>query len=265
MARTFATSALRWSALTWTSLAVCGQLFFALYILALYGRSALIGNWDAWNSAMPKGIIPGDGIGNAAIASHLLVAFLLMAGGALQLIPQLRTRAPQLHRWNGRLYITSAFVASLGGLYIVWVRGSVGGLWQHIAITLNAILLLLAATFALRNARNRQFQLHRQWALRLFLLSGGVWFFRIGLMFWLAVNQGPVGFDPKTFTGPALITLTFAQSLLPLALLELYFAANRSTSPALRLTTASLLALATPATLLGLAVATKALWLPRML
>jgi hypothetical protein len=44
-----------------------------------------------------------------------------------------------------------------------------------------------------------------------------VWFFRLGLTLWLLVHQAPVGFDPKTFSGPFLIVLTLAQSLVPAA------------------------------------------------
>jgi tetratricopeptide (TPR) repeat protein len=63
---------------------------------------------------------------------------------------------------------------------------------------------------------------HRHWALRLFLVVGGVWFFRVGLMFWLLLNKGPVGFDPDAFRGPFLSFLSFVQYLLPLAVLEIY-------------------------------------------
>ena len=35
----------------------------------------------------------------------------------------------------------------------------------------------------------------------------GVWFFWLGLLLWLMIHQQPVGFDPKTFTGPFLTFL----------------------------------------------------------
>ena len=81
---------------------------------------------------------------------------------------------------------------------------------------------MVFATLALRYALARDFKTHRRWALRLFMVVNGVWFFRVGLMFWIAVNQGPVGFDPKTFRGPFLSFWAFADYLLPLAILELY-------------------------------------------
>jgi hypothetical protein len=54
------------------------------------------------------------------------------------------------------------------------------------------------------------------------MVVNGVWFFRVGLMLWLVLNNGPVGFDPKTFRGPFLDFWSFADYLLPLAVLEVY-------------------------------------------
>ncbi|QXP44925.1 hypothetical protein FM038_25960 [Shewanella eurypsychrophilus] len=72
------------------------------------------------------------------------------------------------------------------------------------------------------------------WAIRLFIVMGGVWFFRIGLMLWLMIHQAPVGFDPKTFEGPFLSFLGFAQYLIPLAVAQLYFAASDSNTNSIK-------------------------------
>src|SRR5206468_256528 len=160
-----------------------------------YGRAAVQGNFAAWNTVMPHGNVPGDTMGNLAVAMHLFLAVMIIAGGAIQLIPRIRHRAPAVHRWNGRIYISAAFAISIIGLYMVWVRGSVGDISQHIAISLNAVLIMLCAAFALRHALARKFVVHRRWALRLFLVMSGVWFFRVGLMLWVFLNGGPAGFD----------------------------------------------------------------------
>jgi hypothetical protein len=36
------------------------------------------------------------------------------------------------------------------------------------------------------------------------MVLSGVWFFRLGMFLWLAINRGPAGFEPDTFTGPFL-------------------------------------------------------------
>jgi hypothetical protein len=114
-----------------------------------------------------------------------------------------------------------------------------------------------------RAARARRYDVHRRWALRLFLAVGGVWFFRIGLMAWIVANQGPAGFDPKTFSGPFLSFLAFAQYLVPLALLELYFRAQRG-SARVQLAMAFGLGAATLVMAGGIAAAGAILWLPRL-
>ncbi len=246
------------------SVAVLGQLLFALYVAGFYGRAAVQGRFEDWNQVLPQGYVAGDGMGNWIVGLHLLFAAVILGSGALQLLPALRRLAPAVHRWNGRLYLMSAALMSAGGLVMVWTRGAVGDLSQHIAISLNALVILACAGQALRHARARRFDSHRRWALRLFLAVGGVWFFRIGLMFWIVVNQGPVGFDPDTFAGPFLTFLAFAQYLLPLTVLELYFRAQRSGPPSARIALAAGLGVLTLMLMAAIGAASVLMWLPRL-
>lgn len=259
-----ATALLRAAAAGWTGAAVLGQLLFAVYVAGFYGRAALAGRLQDWRKVLTQGYVPGDGFLNLVLMLHLAFAVAILLGGALQLLPALRRRAPAVHRWNGRAYLLLAAVMSLGGLLMVWLRGTVGDLAQHLAISLNALLILACAGAAWRHARARRLEQHRRWALRLFLVVSGVWFFRIGLMLWIVLNHGPAGFDEEHFTGPALTVLSFAQTLLPLAVLELYLRARAHPAAGVRLAMAAGLALLTLATLGGTAAAAAILWLPRL-
>ncbi|MGD9563708.1 MAG: DUF2306 domain-containing protein [Pyrinomonadaceae bacterium] len=262
--RRFATKALRAAAGTWFVTAVIGQLIFVYYLLGLYGRGALRGDFEVLSKVMPHGYVPGDTFGNLAVFAHVLLAVVVTLGGALQLTPQVRNRFPAFHRWNGRVYLTVVVATSLIGLYMVWFRGSVGDLSQHLGISLDAVLILAFSALALRTAMNRKLADHRRWALRLFLVSSAVWFFRISLMFWLVINQGPAGFDPDTFTGPFLTFLSFADYLIPLAVLEIYFyARERGETPA-KMAAAAALFVLTLAMSIGILAATMLMWLPRV-
>lgn len=256
--------ALRHAARGWFAVTVAGQCMFAVYIAVLYGGAALRGDFAAWNRVMTHGHVAGAAASNLATALHLLGAALIMLGGALQLLPALRARAPALHRWNGRLYLIAAVAASLTGIYMVWWRGAVGDTVQHVATTLNGMLVVLCAGMALQCIRARRIDAHRRWALRLFLAVSGVWFFRIGLMFWLVLNRGPAGFDPRTFEGPFLTFLAFAQVGVPLAILELYFVCRAQGGAAAQLGMACVLAGAALATAVGVVAATAGMWLPNM-
>ncbi|MEO8057756.1 MAG: DUF2306 domain-containing protein [Burkholderiales bacterium] len=259
-----ANAALTAAARFWFVVAVVGQWLFACYVTAVYGGAALRGDWEAWNKILPRGLMAGDPFGNVTLAVHLLLAAVITVGGPLQLVPHIRTYAPSFHRWNGRLYVLTAFTMSASGLYMLLTRGTVGDVSQHTAIGLNAALIMLCAALAWRNALAREFAAHRRWALRLFLAVSGVWFFRVGLMLWLVVNRRPAGFDPATFQGPFLTFLAFAQFLLPLAVLELYLRARDRAGVQGRIAMAAALSVLTVAMAVGIVGAVMGMWLPRL-
>lgn len=261
----WAEKALTAAAQCWFVIAALGLWIFASYVASLYVGSALRGDFEAWNQVFPRGYKPGDTLGNLAVGTHLFVAVVIIAAGPVQLIPWIRARFPLFHRINGRVFLVGACLASLAGLYLVWIRGgTTGGLVSHLGITLDAVLILAFAALAVRYAMLGKFSIHRRWALRLFLVVNAVWFFRIGLMFWLFIHQAPVGFDPQTFTGPFLDVMAFAQTLLPLAILELYLRAKDAGSVAAKLATAGGLLVVTAGMATGIFAATMGMWLPLM-
>ena len=259
-----ANRSLRWAATAWFCIAVAGQMLFAAYVVGFYGRAAALGQPEAWNKVLTPGYVAGDTVGNLVLASHLLFAVAVTVGGLLQLVPRIRQHWPRFHRWNGRVFVVSALVAAAGGLVMVWTRPTGGDLSQHIGISGMAVLILLFCVLAWRDALARRFDAHRRWALRLFLVANGGWFFRVGLMLWLVVNGGPVGFDPKTFTGPVLTVLSFADYLLPLAVLEAYLRVQSGRSPRARVAMAVGLGGLSLAMAGGVAAAAMILWLPQL-
>lgn len=258
------TSALKFAATSWFVVAALGQLMFVAYLFGFYGRTALLGQFEAWNQVFPRSHIAGAPVHNVVVAMHLAFAALITGGGLLQLTTGVRRLFPRFHRWNGRVYLVAAFVMGVGGLVMVWTGTNVGDLSQHIAISVNAVLIMLCAVMVLRHALARRFALHRRWALRLFLVVSGVWFFRIGLTLWIMLNQAPVGFDPDTFTGPALTTIAFAQYLLPLAVLQLYFYTQDHAGSRGHAVMAGGLLASTLVTAAGIVAASMMLWLPHL-
>lgn len=249
---------------TWFALATVGHWLFLAYILAVFyppvaehGMRALEG------SHLPGGFIEGDAIGNLAAIGHVLLAAIVIGGGPLQLIPAVRTRFPRFHRWLGRSYLLSAVISAAFGLYMTWTRSSIGDFISHAGITVDGVLIIVFATFAVYHAVGRRIAEHRRWALRLFMVASAVWFFRVGLMGWVLLTGG-VGIDWEPFTGPFLYVLGFAQYLLPLAMLEWYFHCQRGGSTGSQLAFAGTLSLLTVYMGLGIFTATTGMWLPRM-
>lgn len=250
----------------WFVTAATGQLLFAVYIAIFYAGTGLRGEFSRWNEVLSQGIRTGDASGNTALAIHLALALAITLSGPLQLVPAVRRHFPRFHRWNGRIYMVAAYAISLAGLLLLWSRGSLPG-WSlpgTIAISINALLIMAFAALAWRTAMRRDFAAHRRWALRLFLAVSGVWFLRAEVMLWSLANGGPVGLG-ENLGGPAGVALTFAQYAIPLAFLELYFAAQRSRAAAPRWLMAGGLIAATSALAIGIALAAQLMWLPHII
>jgi tetratricopeptide (TPR) repeat protein len=257
-----ADTALTAAARFWFGVTVIGQLAFGFAVASFYSLTALHGDYHGWK--FTNGYVPGVTRGNWAVVMHVASAAVLMLAGAVQLIPQVRSRFPGFHRWNGRVYMLTALILSMAGLYMTWIRGSVGDVSQHVGSTLNAVLIWLFAAMALRYALARDFRTHRRWALRLFLVVSASWFIRIMLFLTFLVFKGPVGFDPATFTGPLLTFLTFGQYLIPLAVLQLYFRAQDHRGALRRMAMACLLFGLTLVMGTGLFAVTMAIWVPEV-
>ena len=216
-----ARKALNRAAKFWFGMTVLGQSLFLLFILAFYYPSTLSGNFVAWNTKpLIKGYQAGDVGGNFMFGVHVLMAALITGAGLVQLVPAIRTRWPTVHRWSGRIYLITALLLASGGLWMVWVRRSYMNLPGAIGITLDALLIFGCAAMAWYYARQRRFILHRRWALRTFVVASAVWFMRVGYMAWGIASHGAGVGD--AMNGPFDLFIAFANSLLPLAILEIY-------------------------------------------
>jgi len=258
-----ADSALKAAARFWFGVTVIGQLMFAFAVASFFGVTALRGDFHGWSRFISRGYVSGDTMGNFAVVLHVGSAVVIMLAGAVQLIPGIRNRFPVFHRWNGRIYMLMAVSLSIAGLYMTWIRGSVGDIFQHLGSSLNAVLIMLCAALALRYALARDFKTHRRWALRLFLVASASWFLRLMFFLWLLV-LGPVGFDPSTFRGPLLTFMSFACYLLPLAVLELYLRGQDRAGAMGRMGTAGVLFVLTLAMCAGLFAVGMAIWVPQV-
>ncbi|MFT3809070.1 MAG: DUF2306 domain-containing protein [Micropepsaceae bacterium] len=255
-----AAAALKVSAQFWYAVAAIGQLAFVYFIAVFYIPPTLQGQLEAWNrKPLITGYVAGDDAGNLNFAVHVVLAALITASGLLQLLPVIRRRAPGFHRWNGRLFLALAVVMSLGGLWLVWVRGTYLTMAGAVSISLLGVLILLSAFMTVRHAMARRIALHERWALRLFLLSSGVWFQRVGYMAWIILNDGPAGIGPQ-MDGPFDIVWGFGQFMLPLAVLELYFLARRSRSTPVKLAVAGLLTALTLVMAVGIFGTVAIMW-----
>jgi hypothetical protein len=202
------------------SAVVVGQLAFLLYLLLFYGLSMLLGEPELWNQnqMLPKGFVAGDRLGNGMFGWHMLAAMLVVGTGLIQLIPAVRKRAPRLHRWSGRVFLSLGMLAALSGLTLKMLRTDT--VWWHelgSAIAGNTLLILIFSALAWWYARKRQFVLHQRFALRAFVVIAGVFFLRAG--FFGSISLVKALSLPIT-AGALFSVWAYLSYLLPLLILE---------------------------------------------
>ena len=179
----------------------------------------------------------------------------------LQLVPWIRKHAPSFHRCNGRAFLVAAIVATLFGLYLQWFRDATQGPADTIGNTVASILIFVFAALALRHARARNFDAHRRWALRLFLVVSAVWFIRLGSYGAQFLEHAfDIRFAPAYYE-----SLNAAKLVAPLGVLELYFWAQRGAGAGGRTAVATAIVAATVLTAVGTYGAATLKWLPAIL
>ncbi len=260
------TKILQFTAKAWFILATVGQWFFGIYIVLVYYSSTFTGHFEKWNKVLPKGYVAGDWKGNLSTAIHVILAAIIVIGGPLQIMPIVRNRFKRFHRTLGKVYVFTAIITSLTGFILIWTRGTVGSIDMHIFNSIQAFYIIAFAILTIYFAKEKKFESHQKWALRLYLVANGVWFFRVGLMAWLLIFQAPIGFNMDTFQGPFLSCLSFFTYAFPISvvLLEMYFFAQKKQNNLFNYITTTLIILFTIIMCIGIVGAIMGLWLPRI-
>jgi len=252
------------AAASWLAVAVAGQWAFAYYLIAFYGSSTLAGRYQLWtsNTLLRMSYVRGDTLGNVAFASHALLAAVIAFGGALQLVPQIRKRAIAVHRWTGRVFFVTALGLSASGLYMEWIRGDREDLISGVAISINAVLIILFCLLAWRAALRRELQLHRRWALRAYLVANAQWFTRVGFLAWMVLSRLAPHGAAERFDDAFAAFWMFGCYSLPLAVLELYLRARQGRSLQNQLAVAGAIFALTLIMAVGILGASAFLWWP---
>tara|TARA_R110000787_G_scaffold2467_3_gene9813 strand:- start:1452 stop:2276 length:825 start_codon:yes stop_codon:yes gene_type:complete len=252
--------ALSFAGALWFVSAAIGQLAFVIHIAAQYYLSTFRGDFERMDEGVIYGFISGDLLGNALFLSHVLLAFWITASGPLQFIPQVRNRFRTFHRWNGRFYLTIALLTSSGALILSYLRPHFGSLALLFVNTADGVLIIAFGCLALRAALKRRFDDHKRWALRLFIVVSGVWFFRLGYGFYFFITAGEMP-GSHNLSGPADIAVA-STWIVALAGLELYLSAQRRPSGALKMAAAAMTIAAAGAVLVSSYFAAHMFWLP---
>jgi hypothetical protein len=181
--------------LNWTARALTGTVWtsaalFGLYILCFYAAALFDGNIAKWNEGLPRLYESDTPIATAGIGLHFAAGGIILALGCIQFVGSIRTRYPIVHRSIGRIYVTAAFLAGVGGLTFIIAKGTIGGATMNVGFALYGLLTAGTAIETYRHARARRLDIHREWAMRLFALAIGSWLYRMEYGFWFLLADG---------------------------------------------------------------------------
>ena len=250
---------LNWSVKSWFAIALAGQWMFAVYVFFMYGYT-LYSGIDIEKFSPASGMRNLTGIDKTILFTHIVPAIYLALFGLLQLVPAIRNRFKTFHRYNGRVFLLLGLSGAITGLYLQLSKD----VTFSQGIVLNGLLILIAVGCAWYYAITKRIDLHQRWAIHAFILVNGVWTFRLYLMGWYLVNQGPNGNTPNV-DGPMDVALSYLCYLLPMAIAELYFwLKQRCAQNSLWIATV-VMSIGAVITLIGVIAATTMMWAPRIL
>ncbi|CAG8573600.1 6631_t:CDS:2 [Ambispora gerdemannii] len=155
----------------WVILVLLG-LGFSLYII----KKFLSHPYHKWKSIENFG---ATGYGAFFIGLHWVGGILVNVLITLQFLPVIRQRAAKFHIYSGRLIILGSICASIGGLFYVFTRGTVGGIQMSVSFSIYGFLFLFSALLTFYYARKRDFDRHKRWAVRTLALAIGSGLYRI--------------------------------------------------------------------------------------
>ena len=101
---------------------------------------------------------------------HIVPGLIFVVLGPLQFVSTLRSRRPRLHRWMGRVVLTSGLVTGITALAIS-TQMAIGGAVERAATALFGVIFLVALGQAFVSIRRRQVARHREWMIRAFALG----------------------------------------------------------------------------------------------
>ena len=254
---------LRWALVALIVVVWISAATFGLYILAYYAGAAVDGDLKKWNDVLPGLYEARTPAATWGLGIHFAAGGLILAFGCIQLLRTVRSRAPRLHRWIGRVYVIASLLAGVGGLTYIVVHGTIGGAVMDFGLGLYGELMIVVAVQTFRHAWARRLDIHRVWAIRLFALVIGAWLYRMDYGFWFLLADGAG--HTRTFDGPFDWVMGFFFYIPNLAVAQAFIAAPKTLRPSVKYIAATALTVATLFLCLGSYYFIKFYWGPAII
>jgi uncharacterized membrane protein len=105
------------------------------------------------------------------IIPHALAGITALVSGPLQFSSRLRRSYPKFHRILGRIYVCGVFIAAPLAIIMSNHRNDPHAIHFVVANFVQGGTWMIATAAALMTARNRYFQLHREWMVRSYAVT----------------------------------------------------------------------------------------------
>jgi len=104
-----------------------------------------------------------------AFYGHILFGPLALVAGLFQFSKQLRQLKPAFHRWCGRLYVACCCMGGVAGFVLAF--GSIEGMLATLGFATLGTLWVSFTVKGFISARQAQFDTHRVWMIRSYVLT----------------------------------------------------------------------------------------------
>lgn len=178
---------------------------------------------NKWNFRVPK--LADNIIGAVLMGVHFFGGVMLLLIGLSQFLTA--EKYNKLHRIVGTIYVIFAQLTSFCGMIYVIYFGTIGGINMDFSFFIYGYLLFLSSGLTWFYARVHEMTLHREWALRTYILGISSWLYRI-----FYITAGIFGYTINTkkssdYERPLDIFFVWAFYPIGLILAEIYIRVSR--------------------------------------
>ena len=139
-------------------------------LISLYPAIYLTADWSKIGLTASKGSLIHDFWWKTAFYAHIIGGAITLIAGWLQFSSKIRKNKPKLHRAIGIVYvIIVCLFGATSGLYLAYYAN--GGFLNSMGFGLLAVLWLFTTVMALRTARAKKYNMHKNWMIRSYALN----------------------------------------------------------------------------------------------
>jgi hypothetical protein len=128
-----------------------------------------------------------------------------------------------IHKITGYFILIGSFLTSIGGILYIIRNTTIGGFNMSLSFIIYGALFLISMFMTWKEAYYRNFQEHKEWAVRLIGLIYASWFYRV---FYIIAKFSGYVFDSKNpihYQRPLDLFFIWAFYLIPMILIKIYF------------------------------------------